>query len=228
MLSLCPQFFQLISCPTNSLCCRWLGDFLADLIQIYTVHNNWPQKVSLFCYFFVLVFLLRRYKFLFDFNTNSFFRSLHLWWECHHHHHPHHLGLLDAPHVVDLDIWLPQQGEEREADTLERCVKNQELGLGQLGPNVRFWGWTGAQLSTFTWQKVGPNWDGTMYSSDQHDWNLQILDGLVDVADPTVLPLHPQVHRQCDRRLFITHLDKFFEGSLWFEIKLIDTMTTKL
>ena len=100
------------------------------------------------------------------------------------------------------------------------CVKNQESGLGQLGPNVRFWGWTGAQLSTFTWQKVGPNWDGTMYSSDQHDWNLQILDGLVDVADPTVLPLHPQVHRQCDRRLFITHLDNFFKRYLWFHLKL--------
>ena len=121
-----------------------------------------------------------------------------------------------------LTWWISTSGchnkERKEKPT--PCVKHQELGLGQLGPNVRFWGWTGAQLSTFTWQKVGPNWDGTMYSSDQHDWNLQIFDGLVDVADPTVLPLHPQVHRQCDRRLFITHLDNFFKRYLWFHLKL--------
>ena len=32
---------------------------------------------------------------------------------------PHHLGLRDPPHVVDLNVRLPQVGEEGEADALQ-------------------------------------------------------------------------------------------------------------
>ena len=41
-----------------------------------------------------------------------------------------------------------------------------------------------------------------------HHHHLQILDSLVHITDPAILPLYSQVHRQGDRRLFVTHLKK--------------------
>ena len=45
-----------------------------------------------------------------------------------------------------------------------------------------------------------------LHHNHRHD--LEILDSLIHVTDTAVLPLDAEVHGQCDRRLFVTHLCK--------------------
>ena len=55
------------------------------------------------------------------------------------HELPHHLWLLDVPHMVNLNVWLPEVGEEGEAHPLQVLHGNVHVvdpGVLPLDPQV--------------------------------------------------------------------------------------------